>query len=224
MTRAIQRDPRSGVTLGVRRLSVIDIEGGHQPLSNEDDSVWAALNGEIYNHPALLARLRESRAPARVTFATRRCWCTSTRTSRSSSCTLSRACSRSRSGTCGRQTLILARDRFGEKPLFFHEHDGELAFASELTALLAGLPHSGELDPAAVDALLRARLPRGRRDDAARRSTARAGSARRLAPRSSAGGPQLLVATRADRGRCRADRGAGGRDRPAAGPLGAKPA
>src|SRR6476659_3673854 len=51
-------DPRSGVALGARRLSIIDPTGGHQPLSNEDGTVWAVLNGEIYNHPALIDRLR----------------------------------------------------------------------------------------------------------------------------------------------------------------------
>src|SRR4029453_196818 len=51
-------DAQAGVSLGARRLSIIDVEGGHQPLANEDGSVWAVLNGEIYNHPALLERLR----------------------------------------------------------------------------------------------------------------------------------------------------------------------
>src|SRR2546425_6368810 len=52
-------DAEAGVALGARRLSVIDVEGGHQPVSNEDGTVWAVLNGEIYNHPALLERLRD---------------------------------------------------------------------------------------------------------------------------------------------------------------------
>src|SRR5438477_2725400 len=51
-------DPRNAVGLGVRRLSIIDVVGGHQPISNEDGSIWAVLNGEIYNHPALGDRLR----------------------------------------------------------------------------------------------------------------------------------------------------------------------
>src|SRR3954468_18774177 len=50
-------DDASGVALGARRLSVIDVEGGHQPFANEDETVWAALNGEIYNYPALRPRL-----------------------------------------------------------------------------------------------------------------------------------------------------------------------
>jgi asparagine synthase (glutamine-hydrolysing) len=52
-------DPRHGVSIGARRLSVIDVAGGHQPLANEDGTIWAALNGEIYNHPRLQAMLRE---------------------------------------------------------------------------------------------------------------------------------------------------------------------
>src|SRR3954471_5325892 len=51
-------DPETGFALGARRLSVIDVDGGHQPLSNEDGTVWAVLNGEIYNHPRLQALLR----------------------------------------------------------------------------------------------------------------------------------------------------------------------
>ena len=43
--------------LGARRLSILDVKGGHQPLSNEDDSVWAVLNGEIYNFEELRADL-----------------------------------------------------------------------------------------------------------------------------------------------------------------------
>src|SRR5690348_4204491 len=46
-----------GVTLGMRRLSIIDVEGGHQPMANEDQSVWVVQNGEIYNHLELRERL-----------------------------------------------------------------------------------------------------------------------------------------------------------------------
>ena len=44
-----------GVALGVRRLSIVDVEGGHQPFANEDESVWAIQNGELYNHESLRA-------------------------------------------------------------------------------------------------------------------------------------------------------------------------
>ena len=52
-----------GVALGVRRLSIIDVANGSQPVSNEDESVWAVLNGEFYNHRAIAADLVGSRAP-----------------------------------------------------------------------------------------------------------------------------------------------------------------
>src|SRR5262245_40286008 len=49
-----------GCRLGHRRLSIIDLTGGHQPLSNEDGSIWVAFNGEIYNYRALIRRLRDN--------------------------------------------------------------------------------------------------------------------------------------------------------------------
>src|SRR5437588_11646574 len=55
-----------GVTLGMRRLSIIDIDGGHQPMANEDSTVWVVQNGEIYNH----RELREQLVAAGHRFAT----------------------------------------------------------------------------------------------------------------------------------------------------------
>ncbi len=144
-------DRSSGVSLGARRLSIIDVEGGHQPVANEDGTVWAALNGEVYNHPGLrqtllgrghrfssgvdtevLVHLYEDYGAAMVhalegmyAFAL---W------------------------DAERQELLLVRDRFGEKPLFYAEHGNELLFASELDALLAAKNQEPELDPTAVDA------------------------------------------------------------------------
>jgi asparagine synthase (glutamine-hydrolysing) len=147
----VHSDGASGVTIGIRRLAVMDVEGGHQPLCNEDGSVWVTFNGEIYNHRQLredlrarghrfstssdtevLVHLYEEYGDALVhalegmfTFAL---W------------------------DERRERLLLARDRFGEKPLFLHEHEGELSFASELTALVRVTPRLCELDPAAIDA------------------------------------------------------------------------
>ena len=50
-------EPMPGVALGFRRLSIIDLESGHQPMSNEDGTVWVVFNGEIYNYQALRRRL-----------------------------------------------------------------------------------------------------------------------------------------------------------------------
>jgi asparagine synthase (glutamine-hydrolysing) len=147
----VHTDVGTGVTIGARRLAIMDIDGGHQPLCNEDGSIWAAFNGEIYNHPHLredlrrrghrfstgtdtevLVHLYEEYGDALVhalegmfTFAI---W------------------------DERKRRLLLARDRFGEKPLFLHEHGDELIFASELTALLEVKPQLRELDPRAIDA------------------------------------------------------------------------
>ena len=144
------RDPSAHVALGARRLSVIDVEGGHQPLSNEDGSVWAALNGEIYNHPRLKTRLRAGGHRLATETDTE----VLVHLYEDYGLDLVHALEGMFAFAvwdARRGTLVLARDRFGEKPLLYAERDGELAFASEATALLAGLGGDGELDPAAVD-------------------------------------------------------------------------
>lgn len=146
----IHTDPEAGVSIGARRLSVIDVEHGHQPLANEDGTIWAALNGEIYNHPALKAMLRErghrlatgtdtevlvhlyEEYGADLVHALEGMFAFAIWDSRDGS-------------------LLVARDRFGEKPLFYSFGGGQLAFASELTVLAAGAELGGDLDPAAVD-------------------------------------------------------------------------
>jgi asparagine synthase (glutamine-hydrolysing) len=143
-------DPQNGVAVGARRLSIIDVSGGHQPVTNEDRTVWAVLNGEIYNHPRLQRRLQS-------------------RGHRLSSGTdtevlvhlyeeLGADLVHALEGMYAfaiwdrrHRRLLLARDRFGEKPLFFTERDGVLTFASELSALRAGLAGATDVEPAAVD-------------------------------------------------------------------------
>jgi asparagine synthase (glutamine-hydrolysing) len=144
-------DPETGLALGARRLSIIDVEGGHQPLSNEDGSVWAALNGEIYNHPALREQLLErghdlrSRTDTEVLVHLYE--------------DLGDELVDELEGMYAfaiwdrrRRRLLIVRDRFGEKPLFYTAGEGKLAFASELTALRAVGAAGDELDPAGVDA------------------------------------------------------------------------
>jgi asparagine synthase (glutamine-hydrolysing) len=143
-------DPAAGVSIGARRLSVIDLEHGHQPLSNEDGTIWAALNGEIYNHPRLQSLLRErghvlatgtdtevlvhlyEEYGADLVHALEGMFAFAIWDART-------------------QTLLVARDRFGEKPLFHAATGDGVAFASELTALTAGADVGSELDPVAVD-------------------------------------------------------------------------
>ena len=147
----IESDQNAGVSLGVRRLAIVDLAGGHQPLSNEDGSVWAAFNGEIYNHASLRERLRRQGHR----FASE----TDTEVLVHLYEEYGEELVHALEGMFAfaiwdrhRGRLLLARDRFGEKPLFVREHGGELLFASELTALLAAVPQQPELDPGAVDA------------------------------------------------------------------------
>jgi asparagine synthase (glutamine-hydrolysing) len=144
-------DPASAVALGARRLSIIDVEGGHQPLSNEDGTVWVVLNGEIYNHPLLQERLVRSGHRLKTRTDTEvlvHLW-------EDFGPELVHALEGMFAFAVWderQRRLLVARDRFGEKPLFYFERDGELWFASELTALLSGAPVDLELDRAAMDA------------------------------------------------------------------------
>jgi asparagine synthase (glutamine-hydrolysing) len=144
-------DERFGMALGARRLSIIDVEGGHQPVCNEDRTVWAALNGEIYNHPSLQVSLQgkghslASRVDTEVLVHLYEEYGADMVHALEGMYAFALWDTR-------REELLIARDRFGEKPLFYVEHGGELHFASELDALLAGLEGGVDLDPAAVDA------------------------------------------------------------------------
>ncbi len=139
-------DPRGRCGLGFRRLSIIDIEGGHQPISNEGNTVWVVLNGEIYNFRELRAELEQQGH----TFRTR-----------SDSEVIphlyeehGEACFERLAGMFAiaiwddeHAQLYLARDRFGKKPLVYAFFKGRLYFASEVKAILAlpGAPR--EIDP-----------------------------------------------------------------------------
>ena len=135
--------------LATRRLSIIDVAGGHQPMANEDGSIWITYNGELYNHaalrPGLLARGHRYRT-------------------RSDTETIlhlyeeeGERCVQRLQGMFAfaiwdrpRQRLLLARDRLGIKPLYYAITDQELIFASEMKAILA----AGSLRPALNEAVL----------------------------------------------------------------------
>jgi asparagine synthase (glutamine-hydrolysing) len=133
-----------GAGLAHRRLSIIDLEGGHQPLSNEDGTVWVTFNGEIYNYRDLAHDLVQRGHVLRtrsdtevlvhayeefgVDFASR----------------LNGIFALGLYDTA-RSRLLLVRDQLGVKPLFFAVRDGAMAFASEIKAVLAGLDLESEL-------------------------------------------------------------------------------
>ncbi len=132
---------RGHVGLGHRRLSIVDLAGGHQPMTNEDGTVWVILNGEIYNH----MDLRKWLEPRGHRFRTR-----------SDTEAILHLYEELGEGGVGRlmgmfayalydanrDRLILARDRFGIKPLYYRLGPEGLVFGSEIKAILAypGVP------------------------------------------------------------------------------------
>lgn len=128
--------PEARVGLGFRRLSIVDLAGGDQPLANEDGSVWLVFNGEIYNH-------LDHRAPLEARGHTYR-----THADSEAIVHLYEEygpdCVHHLRGMFGfaiwdarRRRLLLARDRVGVKPLYYTLENGAFAFASEIKALLA---------------------------------------------------------------------------------------
>ncbi|HLM01251.1 MAG TPA: asparagine synthase (glutamine-hydrolyzing) [Pyrinomonadaceae bacterium] len=138
------------VKLMMRRLSVIDLEGGAQPLYNEDESLALIFNGEIYNYRELRDRLKKSGHAFR-TETDGEVILHLYEENDSDFVTRLRGMFAFALWDGRRRRLVLARDRMGEKPLYLFERDGALVFASELKGLL----HSGlvpfRLNPRAVN-------------------------------------------------------------------------
>lgn len=141
------------IALAMRRLSIIDLTSGWQPLYNEDRSLVLIANGEIYNFVELRVQLK----------ARGHCFSTG------SDCETILHLYEENGTDCvhqlrgmfafalwdsRRQCLVLARDRMGEKPLYLYEQDGQLIFASELKALLRSKLVPFELDPVSVNLYL----------------------------------------------------------------------
>lgn len=140
-----------GVGLGHRRLSIIDVGGGAQPLFNEDDSVVVVYNGEIYNFAELFDELRARGHVFRThcdTEAIVHAW-----EEWGEECvTRFRGMFAFALWDRNQRTLFLARDRLGIKPLYWaHTTDGALVFGSELKSLLCHPKLSRAIDPLAVE-------------------------------------------------------------------------
>jgi asparagine synthase (glutamine-hydrolysing) len=137
-----------GIGLASRRLAIIDLEHGDQPLANEDGTCTVVQNGEIYNYVELTYELERSghrfqtHSDTEAIVHAYEQWGLEFADRLRGMFALAIWDARER-------RLVLARDRFGIKPLYYRAVDGELAFASELDAL-----PQGEIDPAAVDAFL----------------------------------------------------------------------
>lgn len=133
------------VGLGMRRLSIIDVAGGKQPIHNEDGSIWVVYNGEIYNFPELRSEL-EGKGHRFYTHS-------DTEVIVHLYEEMGADCVKKLRGMFAialwdqkRQSLLLARDRLGKKPLLYAMHDGRLLFGSEIKAILALHPELAEVD------------------------------------------------------------------------------
>jgi asparagine synthase (glutamine-hydrolysing) len=143
--------------LGFRRLAIVDLAGGHQPLANEDGTIWTVFNGEIYNFPALRHRL-EARGHTLRTHSDTEVLVHLYEDEGAGMFALLRGMFALAIWDAPRRTLVLGRDRLGQKPLIYRLDQGgqRILFASELKALLA-LPASDlprTVDPLAVDRYL----------------------------------------------------------------------
>lgn len=146
--------PERRVALAHRRLAIVDLSAaGHQPMSDGSGRVWIVFNGEIYNHRELRSELTarghvfRSRCDTEVLVEAYRTW--------------GEECLSRLNGMFAfalydqdRRRIFLARDRAGEKPLYYGRLDGRFVFASELKALMADPTLPRRLDPSALASYL----------------------------------------------------------------------
>ena len=144
------------VGLGFRRLSIIDLAGGHQPMADVEKSVWVVFNGEIYNFKELRSSLEErghqfqTRSDTEVIVHGYKEWGTGV---------FDRL-----NGMFGlaiwdvrRERLVVARDAMGIKLVYFRDEGGRLTFGSEIRAVRAADASTPDVDPVAVDLFLKFR-------------------------------------------------------------------
>ncbi len=144
---------RGPVALAARRLSIIDLDHGHQPIANEDGSVVVVQNGEIYNYRELKREL-EGRGHRFRTECDTEVLVHLYEEHGEGFAERLRGMFAVAIWDDRRRRLLLARDRFGIKPLYYRDAGGDLSFASELKAMLEQPGFSREIDPRAVAAYL----------------------------------------------------------------------
>jgi asparagine synthase (glutamine-hydrolysing) len=145
------------VGLGFRRLSIIDIEGGHQPMSDAEETVWVVFNGEIYNFPELRRELESlghafrTRCDTEVIVLGYKQWGDEILNRMNGMFGLAIWDQRKR-------RLVIARDPFGIKPIYYRMKDGSVWFGSEIRTILAAANDGPEPEPAALNLFLRYRF------------------------------------------------------------------
>jgi asparagine synthase (glutamine-hydrolysing) len=143
--------------LGFRRLSIIDLAGGHQPMSDREQSVWIVFNGEIYNYPELRAELESygfvfrTKSDTEVIVHGYKKWGLDVFNHLSGMFGLA-------IWDVSRKRLVLARDAFGIKLVYYKLKDGVLSFGSEIRAIRAADGEKAEVDPVSLNLFLRYRF------------------------------------------------------------------
>ena len=141
-----------GVALGARRLSIIDLAGGRQPLANEDGSIWVAFNGELFEYPELRQDLL-ARGHRLATRCDTEAWVHLYEDLREGMFVRARGQFAVSLWDRTSRTLILGRDRVGICPLHYTEVDGWLLWGSEIKALLASAMVRAQPDVRGIDHL-----------------------------------------------------------------------
>jgi asparagine synthase (glutamine-hydrolysing) len=145
------------IGLGFRRLSIIDLEGGHQPMSDAEETIRVLFNGEIYNFPELRRELEgfghvfRTNSDTEVIVLGYKQWGDDILNRLSGMFGLAIWDERER-------RLVVARDPFGIKPIYYRIEDGNVWFGSEIRTILAAAQESFEPDPAALNLFLRYRF------------------------------------------------------------------
>jgi asparagine synthase (glutamine-hydrolysing) len=137
------------VGLGIRRLSIVDVSGGHQPIHNEDRTVWVVLNGEIYNFVELRTEL-EAQGHIFYTKSDTEVIVHAYESYGSDCVSKLRGMFAFALYDFRHRKLLLARDRLGKKPLHYAVHKGTLYFGSEIKSILAAAPDLATVDHEAV--------------------------------------------------------------------------
>ncbi len=142
--------------LGFRRLSIIDLEGGHQPMSDPEESVWVIFNGEIYNFPELKRELEafghvfRTKCDTEVIVHGYKQWGDEILNHLNGMFGLAIWDAR-------KERLVIARDAFGIKLIYYKIGANSVYFGSEIRAVAAGADESADIDPNSVNLFLRYR-------------------------------------------------------------------
>lgn len=143
----------AGIGFAMRRLAIIDVSGGDQPIANENESVWVIFNGECYNYPEMRAEL-ERRGHRLSTKTDTECIVHFYEDEGDDCIKRLRGMFAFALWDEKKKRLLLGRDRLGKKPMYYSIQNGTIYFGSELSAVLTALPNKPEINLEAIDLYL----------------------------------------------------------------------